>query len=72
MTVVKDITNQVLVPKPNKKENKGSSFFIGRVRIDTTEDTTEINIKPVNRIKQRHLDDSKIIDTPWKEIKDVY
>jgi hypothetical protein len=72
MTVVKDITNQVLVPKPNKKENKGSSFFIGRVRIDTPEDTTEINVKPVNRIKQRHLDDSKIIDTPWKEIKDVY
>jgi hypothetical protein len=72
MTVVKDITNQVLVPKPNKKENTGSSFFIGRVRIDTPEDTTEINVRPANRIKQRHLDDSKIIDTPWKEIKDVY
>jgi transposase-like protein len=72
MTVVKDITNQVLVPKINKKENKGSSFFIGRLRIYTPEDTTENNVRPVNRIKQRHLDDSKIIDTPWKEIKDVY
>ena len=72
MTVVKDITNQVLVPKPNKKENTSNSFFIGKVSMDTPQDTTEININPINKIKQRHLDDSKIIDTPWKEIKDVY
>ena len=72
MAKPRDITSEVLVPKPNKKENKGSSFFIGRVRIDTPEDTTEITINPINKIKQRHLDDSKIIDTPWKEIKDVY
>ena len=72
MAKPRDITSEVLVPKPNKKENKGGSFFIGRVRIDTPEDTTEITINPINKIKQRHLDDSKIIDTSWKEIKDVY
>ena len=72
MAKPRDITSEVLVPKPNKKENKGSSFFIGWVRIDTPEDTTEITINPINKIKQRHLDDSKIIDTAWKEIKDVY
>ena len=35
MTVVKDITDQVLVPKPMKDRELNKSFFIGRVPMDT-------------------------------------
>jgi|TARA_E500000318_G_scaffold102955_1_gene107617 hypothetical protein len=72
MAKPRDITSEVLVPKPVKNNNTDSSFFIGQVALDTQPDTTEIEVKPLNKIKQRHLDNSKIIDTPWKEIKDVY
>ena len=72
MAKPRDITSEVLVPKPVSKNDTNGSFFIGKVALDTQPDTTEIEVKPLNKIKQRHLDNSKIIDTPWKEIKDVY
>ena len=48
------------------------SFFIGQVPMDTDPETTEIILNNNKNIKQPHLDNSKIINTPWKEIKDVY
>jgi len=72
MAKPRDITSEVLVPKPVTNNSTDGSFFIGQVALDTQPETTEIEIKPLNKIKQRHLDNSKIIDTPWKEIKDVY
>jgi|TARA_R100000781_G_C4074366_1_gene125569 hypothetical protein len=72
MTVVKDITNQILVPKPVKKVEYENSFFIGRVAMDTQPETTDIEVNLKDTIKQRHLDNSKVIDTEWKAIKDVY
>jgi len=72
MTVVKDITNQILVPKPVKQKELDKSFFIGQVPMDTDPETTEIILNNNKNIEQPHLDNSKIINTPWKEIKDVY
>jgi|TARA_R110000803_G_scaffold56055_1_gene113200 hypothetical protein len=74
MTVVKDITDQVLVPKPMKDRELNKSFFIGRVPMDTEEDTVEVNINKKDNIKQPHLNysESSVIDTKWKGIKDVY
>jgi len=74
MTVVKDITDQVLVPKPMKDRDLNKSFFIGRVPMDTEEDTVEVNINKKDKIKQPHLNYSEpsVIDTKWKGIKDVY
>ena len=48
MTVVKDITNQVLVPKPAKKSDLNKSFFIGRVAMDHEPDTIEIEVHKRN------------------------
>ena len=74
MTVVKDITNQVLVPKPVKKSELNKSFFIGRVAMDHEPDTIEIEVHKTNRIKQPHLNysESTEINSKWKDIKDVY
>tara|TARA_R100001369_G_scaffold4077_1_gene12220 strand:+ start:42 stop:260 length:219 start_codon:yes stop_codon:yes gene_type:complete len=72
MTIIKDITNQVLVPKPIKQRELDKSFFIGQVAADTDPETTEITVNRDRYIRQPHLDNSKIIDTKWKEIKDVY
>ena len=72
MTIIKDITNQILVPKPVKQRELNKSFFIGQVPMDTDPETTEIILNNDKHIKQPHLDNSKIINTPWKEIKDVY
>jgi len=74
MTVVKDITNQVLVPKPAKKSELNKSFFIGRVAMDHEPDTIEIEVHKTNTIKQPHLNysESTEIKSKWKDIKDVY
>jgi hypothetical protein len=72
MTVIKDITNQILVPRPVRKRDLDKSFFIGKVAYDTEPETTEIIVSSYTNIKQPHLDNSKIVDTKWKEIKDVY
>ena len=74
MTIVKDITDQVLVPKPMKNKDLNKSFFIGRVPMDHEPDTIEVQINVRDTIKQPHLNysESSAIDTKWKDIKDVY
>tara|TARA_R110000744_G_scaffold121179_1_gene225696 strand:+ start:117 stop:335 length:219 start_codon:yes stop_codon:yes gene_type:complete len=72
MTIVKDITDQILVPKPVKQRELDKSFFVGQVPMDTDPETTEITVNRDRFIKQPHLDNSKIINTKWKDIKDVY
>jgi hypothetical protein len=56
------------------KRELNKSFFIGRVPMDTEEDTVEVNINKKDNIKQPHLNysESSVIDTKWKGIKDVY
>ena len=74
MTIVKDITNQVLVPRPLKNKELNKSFFIGKGPMDSEPDTIEVEINREDRIKQPHLNysESTEIDTRWKDIKDVY
>tara|TARA_B100000780_G_scaffold272409_1_gene234608 strand:+ start:42 stop:266 length:225 start_codon:yes stop_codon:yes gene_type:complete len=74
MTIIKDITDQVLVPRPMKDKDYNKSFFIGRVPMDNEPDTIEVQINVKDRIKQPHLNysESSAIDTKWKDIKDVY
>jgi len=67
-----DITATVIVPNPQPKADKLKSFFIGRVALDTAEDTTDVSIKRNDNIKQPHLDNSKVKDTEWKTLKDIY
>ena len=69
---LKIITNQILVPRPVRKRDLDKSFFIGKVAYDTEPETTEVIVSSYTNIKQPHLDNSKIVDTKWKEIKDVY
>ena len=74
MTIIKDITDQVLVPRPMKDKDYNKSFFIGRVAMDHEPDTIEIEVHKRNRIKQPHLNysESTEIKSKWKDIKDVY
>jgi hypothetical protein len=72
MTKPRYINGEVLVPRPNKKSSLGKSFFIGRVAWDTPKDTTQVNIQRNDNIKQPHLDNSKVKDTEWKTLKDIY
>jgi|TARA_R110000787_G_scaffold105235_1_gene212659 hypothetical protein len=72
MTKPRYINGEVLVPRPNKKSSLGKSFFIGRVAWDTPKDTTQVNIQRKDNIKQPHLDNSKVKDTEWKTLKDIY
>ena len=72
MTKLRYINNEVLVPKPQKKSPLGKSFFIGRVANDTPEETTDSSINRRDGIKQPHLDGSKIKDTEWRTLKDIY
>ena len=74
MTIVKDITDQILVPRPVKQRELDKSFFIGKVPMDSEPDTIEVEINREDRIKQPHLNysESTEIDTRWKDIKDVY
>ena len=45
MTKPRYINGEVLVPRPIKKTTLGKSFFIGRVALDTAENTTDVSIK---------------------------
>ena len=65
-----DITNTVIVPKPQPRLDKLKSFFIGRVPIDNIEDedTVEVEAEPKEQIKQPHLDNSDIKDTEWNNL----
>ena len=72
MTKPRYINGEVLVPRPNKKSSLGKSFFIGRVAWDIPKDTTQVNIQRKDNIKQPHLDNSKVKDTEWKTLKDIY
>ena len=64
-----DITNTVIVPKPQPRYDKLNSFFIGRVPLDNLEnDGVEVEANPKEKIKQPHLDNSVIQDTQWKDL----
>jgi hypothetical protein len=64
-----DITNTVIVPKPQPSYDKLNSFFIGRAPIDSIdEDGVEVEANPKDKIKQPHLDNSVIQDTEWKDL----
>ena len=64
-----DITNTVIVPRPQPKYDKLSSFFIGRAPIESIDkDTVEVEANPKDKIKQPHLDNSVIQDTEWTDL----
>ena len=64
-----DITNTVIVPKPQPRYDKLNSFFIGRVPLDNLEnDGVEVEANPKEKIKQPHLDNSVFKDTEWKDL----
>ena len=63
-----DITNTVIVPKPQPRFDKLKSFFIGRAPIDNIDEGVEVEAEPKDKIKQPHLDNSVIQDTEWKDL----
>ena len=64
-----DITNTVIVPKPQPKLDKLKSFFIGRAPIDSIDEgSVEVEAEPKDKIKQPHLDNSVIKDTEWSDL----
>ena len=64
-----DITNTVIVPKPQPKLDKLKSFFIGRVPVDNIDESgVEVEANPKEEIKQPHLDNSVIKDTEWSDL----
>ena len=64
-----DITNTVIVPKPQPRYDKLKSFFIGRAPIDSIDEgSVEVEAEPKDKIKQPHLDNSVIKDTEWKDL----
>ena len=63
-----DITNTVIVPKPQPKYDKLNSFFIGRAPIDNIDDGVEVEADTKDKIKQPHLDNSVIKDTEWSDL----
>ena len=64
-----DITNTVIVPKPQPKYDKLNSFFVGRAPVDNiNEDGVEGEANPKEKIKQPHLDNSVIKDTEWSDL----
>ena len=63
-----DITNTVIVPKPQPRFDKLNSFFIGRAPIDNIDDGVEVEASPKEKIKQPHLDNSVIKDTEWSDL----
>ena len=64
-----DITNTVIVPKPQPRLDKLKSFFIGRAPIDTIDEGgVEVEAEPKDKIKQPHLDNSVIKDTEWSDL----
>ena len=64
-----DITNTVIVPKPQPKYDKLNSFFIGRAPMDAIDKGgVEVEANPKDKIKQPHLDNSVIKDTEWSDL----
>jgi len=64
-----DITNTVIVPKPQPRYDKLKSFFIGRAPIDSIDEgSVEVEAEPKDKIKQPHLDNSVIKDTEWSDL----
>ena len=64
-----DITNTVIVPKPQPRLEKLKSFFIGRAPMDgAEEDGIEVEANPKEPIKQPHLDNSVIKNTEWSDL----
>ena len=64
-----DITNTVIVPKPQPKYDKLKSFFIGRAPMDSIDEgSIEVEANAKEKIKQPHLDNSVVTDTEWKDL----
>jgi hypothetical protein len=64
-----DITNTVIVPKPQPRYDKLKSFFIGRAPMDAIDEgVIEVEANPKAKIKQPHLDNSVIKDTEWSDL----
>jgi hypothetical protein len=64
-----DITNTVIVPKPQPRYDKLKSFFIGRAPMDSIDEGgVEVEANPKEKIKQPHLDNSVIKDTEWSDL----
>ena len=63
-----DITNTVIVPKPQPKYDKLNSFFIGRAPIDNIDDGVEVEADTKDKIKQPHLDNSVVQNTEWTDL----
>ena len=64
-----DITNTVIVPKPQPRLDKLKSFFIGRAPMDAIDEGgVEVEANPKEKIKQPHLDNSVIKDTEWSDL----
>jgi len=64
-----DITNTVIVPKPQPRQDKLNSFFIGRAPMDNVDESgIEVEADPKEKIKQPHLDNSVVKDTEWKDL----
>ena len=64
-----DITNTVIVPKPQPRFDKLKSFFVGRAPMDSIDEGgQEVQAEPKDKIKQPHLDNSVIKDTEWSDL----
>ena len=64
-----DITNTVIVPKPQPRYDKLKSFFVGRAPMDSIDEGgQEVQAETKDRIKQPHLDNSVIKATEWKDL----
>ena len=64
-----DITNTVIVPKPQPRFDKLKSFFVGRAPMDSIDEGgQEVQAEPKDKIKQPHLDNSVIKDTEWTDL----
>ena len=64
-----DITNRVIVPKPQSNLEQPKSFFIGRAPMDGAEEEgIEVQANPRDVIKQPYLDNSVVQDTRWKDL----
>ena len=64
-----DITNTVIVPKPQPRPDKLNSFFVGRAPVDNIDESgVEVEANPKEKIKQPHLDNSDFKDTEWKDL----
>jgi len=62
-----DITNTVIVPKPQPRFDKLKSFFVGHAD-QVIEPATEITVNTKDKIQQPHLDNSVVKDTEWKDL----